>query len=136
MTLGQPSAALFTLSETGELRAGTTSIGTLRADGTLVFTASADVTAKLDEDGRLEIWGPEDTIAALPGYLTRLLRVSEGHVRSSFDIHPDGSAELVDRTLTIAADGTLDGRLRVEGVTPATRKTAMFIYALMSTITQ
>jgi hypothetical protein len=130
----EPGTSLFTMSRDGELRSGTNLIGTLEHDGVLTFAADGRVTARL-VDGVVVITGPSSPASGLPGDLSKLLHDYEGTIRSAFTIHDDGTAMLANQPVTIDADGVLDKRLRVTGLTPATRRMAMFIYALMSTIT-
>ena len=127
----------FSLGGNGELRAGKQLVGILSTDETFSFAGgNGEVTAKLDRTGRVEITAAAGDHPALPGDLNKLLHDYNGTVRSGYAIDADGTATIaLARPLAFAADGTLSsGALRVVGLTAKTRRTAMFMYVLLSTI--
>jgi len=108
----------------GDLRVGVTRIGTLRRDGIFVFDGPDRVTAELDARGVVVVTGPSVLRGdELPGDLARLLSEHHGTLRSALSVEQ------------LTFDGDLvENRLRVTGLTPATRRLAAFVYILMSTI--
>ena len=66
-----------------------------------------------------------------------MLRDYEGRVESGYAIQRDGTATIARaRPLSFDAEGRLSERgLVVHGLTPHNRRTAMFVYVLLTTIT-
>jgi len=124
--------------EDGLLRVGDHVVGQLLPDGTFVFShTEAGVTASLSDAGRVLIVASEGVdLTKIPGELGRLLRDYGGSVESGYTIQQDGNATIPrGRPVSLSAEGHLsEGGLAVQGLTPQTRRTAMFVYVLLSTI--
>jgi hypothetical protein len=122
---------MLTLEADGRVSLVDEPLGTLHADGRLVFVADEQVVATVGEDGRVEITGPQNARQRLPGTLAGDLRAFEGRMRSAFVIDERGDARGAGGVLQLLPGGeTSDGRLVVIGMTPSTRRTAMYLIVL------
>lgn len=130
--------AFFSLQRDGVLRVGDRVVGQLSPAGTFTFGHTPGrVTATLSNIGRVEIVASDGTdLHQISGELGRLLRDYGGRVESGYTIQPDDTATIpLARPLSFDAEGRLSERgLMVQGLTPQTRRTAMFIYVLVSTV--
>jgi hypothetical protein len=132
---------MWQLATDGRLRVGGIAIGSFGSDGVFSFDAGHGiVTARLESDGRVHIRGQATSgVSDLPGQLSTMLPSYNGDMPSGYILQGDATAVINTRLapLEIKDDGTLtDGvhTLSVRGVTPATRKTALVIYILLSMI--
>ncbi|MBK9072511.1 MAG: hypothetical protein IPL79_16160 [Myxococcales bacterium] len=130
----------FSLQRDGVFRAGKRIVGRLDGAGTFVFDdTQGRVTATLSENGRIAIIASEGTdLAAIPGRLGRLLTDFEGRVESGYTLGSDATATIaLGNTLAFDDQGRLaDREMMVKGLTPQTRRTAMFLYLVLAMITQ
>ncbi len=122
----------------GQLRVGDRDLGRVSSDGTFLFSDGGGlVSARLTEDGRVVLLVRKGTdLAKIPGALGRVLRAHGGELASAYTIHDDGTAHAVRaRPLSFDGDGRLSERgLVVRGLTAATRRTALFVYLIATTI--
>ncbi|APR78873.1 Hypothetical protein A7982_04220 [Minicystis rosea] len=126
---------MLTLRADGHVTFVDKPLGTLRADGRFTFAADDRLVATLNEDGSVWLTGPQDIQKDLPGSLARDLRSFEGRIRSAFVIDERGDARGGGLVLQLLPGGeTSDGRLVVVGLTPKTRRTAMYLIVLLTTI--
>jgi hypothetical protein len=123
----------FSLRE-GSLRVADRVVAHLSPDGVLVFDEKAGrITATIDARGRVAIVAAEGTdLSRVQGHLGLELRKFGGRIESAYTIHPDGTATIpLGETLAFDAEGRISG-LVVHGLTPRNRRTAMFIYVLLT----
>lgn len=133
----QTGGVFFTLGGDGTLRIGDTVVGVMAADGRLTFSGMEGVSAVLGAGGRVTLEARNGTdLAGLPGEIGTLLRDYQGHMASAYVIDADGvaTAERAPR-LEFDERGKLVGTaLSVPGLPKERRRTAMFIYVLLSMI--
>ena len=130
------SVTVFQLAADGTLTAGAQVLGQLTSDGKLTFAgAGGAVVAQLGSDGTVEIRGPKDVrTSELPGDLANLLRSYDGVIRPAYIIEADRATISHNRPATFDDHDVLDNRLHVTGLTPATKRTALFVYVVLSAI--
>lgn len=128
-------APVLTLKTDGRVTFVDKPLGTLGGDGRFTFAADERVVATLNDNGALWVTGPQDIPKDLPGSLARNLRSFEGRIESAFVMDARGDARGGGSVLRLLPEGkTSDGRLVVVGLTPSTRRTAMYLIVLLTII--
>ncbi len=133
---GRPFMAL---QADGLLRVGEHTMGRLSRDGTFFFEeGEGRVTARLTDDGRVVVQAAQGiNPARIAGPLgAALRRHGENKIESAYTIHDDGTASAPRvQPLSFDPDGRLSERgIVVHGLTMANRRTALFVYLLVATI--
>lgn len=132
----QSGGVLFALAPDGTLRLGTQVLGVLGDDVVFRFASTIGaVTARLTADGHVVIAAVDGTdLATVNGEVGKLLRTFQGRIASAYVIDATGTAT-APRVPPLSFDeqGKLVGTaLSVPGLTARHRRTAMFVYVLLT----